>query len=247
VPNDSGKTERFASSEPSQGTGGGELYRVSMAVQRRLSILSGQTRHFENLEERPCPILVPLPESICNGCPAVCPDRPGFLKTLKSGHALSSFLYLSPTAVQLSRQPAERCSVRQGRFRVAPSHCCTVAPLNQGECAHISLPLNLPSLDLCAHFAGCCKSPRAHPKNVRTFRTRPKVRTNGPALARWRGKKCAHISRERAEREGNVRTFAGSAVQAVRQCNSATVKGFGSPSDAPLTQASDAGSDAKGP
>ena len=122
-------------------------------------------------------------------------------------------------------QPAERCSVvRQGRFRVAPSHCCTVAPLNQGECAHISLPLNLPSLDLCAHFAGCCKSPRTHPKNVRTFRTRPKVRTNGPALARWRGKKCAHISRERAEREGNVRTFAGSAVQAVRQCNSATVR-----------------------
>jgi hypothetical protein len=75
VPNDSGKTERFASSEPSQGTGGGELYRVSMAVQRRLSILSGQTRHFENLEERPCPILVPLPESICNGCPAVQTDQ----------------------------------------------------------------------------------------------------------------------------------------------------------------------------
>ena len=116
----------------------------------------------------------------------------------------------------------ERCSVRQGRFRVAPSHCCTVAPLNQGECAHISLPLNLPSLDLCAHFAGCCKSPRTHPKNVRTFRTRPKVRTNGPALARWRGKKCAHISRERAEREGNVRTFAP--VQRWKRCDSATVR-----------------------
>ena len=137
----------------------------------------------------------------------------------------TSLQHTSPGLVLLSApQPAERCSVRQGRFRVAPSHCCTVAPLNQGECAHISLPLNLPSLDLCAHFAGCCKSPRTHPKNVRTFRTRPKVRTNGPALARWRGKKCAHISRERAEREGNVRTFAGSAVQAVRQCNSATVR-----------------------
>ena len=77
-------------------------------------------------------------------------------------------------------------------------------------CAHFP-PSQPASLDLCAHFAGCCKSPRTHPKMCALFETRPKVRTNGPALARWRGKKCAHKSRERAEREGNVRTFAGSA------------------------------------
>ena len=77
VPNDSGKTERFASWRPIRavsGHGRGGSYIGSVWLSS-------------------------------DGCP-FCLDRPGILKTLKSGHALSSFLYLSPsvTAVQLSRQ-----------------------------------------------------------------------------------------------------------------------------------------------
>ena len=47
---------------------------------------------------------------------------------------------------------------------------------------------------ICAHILRDAVNLPAHPKNVRTFRTRPKVRTNGPALARWRGQEmCARL------------------------------------------------------